>query len=92
MYVHVCICQHFKSIFTCLLFLIAFSLSSLAQKSEKKKEKPKLDIHPSIEANYLVGGLINSDNFVFKSGIGAHLIADIKFSDKVISIIGNGCQ
>lgn len=63
-----------------------------AQEKEKKDKKNKVKLHPSIEAGYMVGGLINSDNFVFKSGISAHLIADFKLNGNVYYGIGAGYE
>lgn len=72
-------------IFTLLFFL---AVSGFAQ----EKENEPLKIHPSFEVNYGVGGLINSENFVFKNGLGAHAIADFEFHERVFAGLGVGYE
>lgn len=84
--------KHVLLSITILFGILLANTTALSAQEKEKKDKPKFKLHPSIEANYLVGGLINSDNFVFKSGIGGHFIADFKFSDKVYYGIGAGYE
>lgn len=56
------------------------------------QEKEPVKVHPSFEINYGVGGLINSENFVFKNGLGAHAIADFEFHERVFAGFGVGYE
>ncbi len=69
-----------------LITLLVFN--TLAQ--DEKKEP--IEFHPSLEVNYAIGGLINSENFVFKNGIGLHAIADFEFHERVYAGLGVGYE
>lgn len=75
-----------KSALTLFAFLCCFSL---LQAQDKKKT---VQLHPELNVYYQAGGLINSDNFVFRNGIGINAAAHFKFHNKVYYGIGMGYE
>jgi len=76
-----------------VLVAVAFTCISLVSTAQDKKEdKEPIKLLPALEINYAVGGLINSDNFVFKNGLGLHAIADFEFHEKVYAGVGVGYE
>lgn len=69
-------------------FITLLTFNAFTQKNEKEP----IAFHPSVELNYAIGGLINSENFVFKNGIGLHAIADFEFHERVYAGLGVGYE
>ena len=75
-----------------ILVAVAITCVTLHSMAQEEKSKEPLKLHPALELNYAIGGLINSDNFVFKSGLGIHAIADFEVSKKVYVGAGVGYE
>ena len=86
------VCKHPVMWIRIVLVVAAFACIASASLAQDKKEKEPIQFHPALEVNYAIGGLINSDNFVFKNGLGLHAIADFEFHEKVYAGIGVGYE
>ncbi len=49
-------------------------------------------IHPSIETSFFIGGILNSDNFVLRSGPAIHLEGNWLVDDHVLVGVGSGYE